>query len=433
MKIKISKYNITSMFIPIFNAIPSYFQFVGVAIVNIVCLVQIAANIRISRESKIRGNSFTMFLGAWLLWLFLMSFYHSDIMSAVVMGLYVLACVSITCVIKTEGEFYKAVDAVIYTGGVVGIFGIIESFSGFNVFSLLNTSGMALNYNPPRFGLTRIISSSGGAIEYCLYCMFILFLTFYRCINMNKNKQKKKILTIYCIIFINAVLTLSRSSLLCLIVGQMLLLYYSGLRTFFKTAFKIIIAAIIAGIVLSACFPTIANMIRQLFYMFLAIFNDDYESMISLSFGNDNLSAYGNRLDLYSWVIGDMKGHYLLGMGAGNRFQHAFTQKSGVYEYTVIKESIEVDYLSTLWRTGVIGMLLKILTCLSLLVKTFRSKRKRCANEMRLSYGRLCHVCVLCYMVAWFAVAQGTEFKAFITIIALYGVYIKLGRLQSSV
>lgn len=419
-KLKLTKTNMALIFFALFPIMPSYFQVVGIAVVNILCICEIIITIGHSNNRYVKVSIFGTAVVLWLLWLSFVSILHSDMMSAIVNVLYIGACAGVAKTLNSEEKINKAINVIILVASIVGFFGIIESLSGFNIFSLINTSGIRLNYNPPRFGLIRIISSQGNAIEYCLYCMFALFLTFYRYVNLNKGKEKRKVLICYWIIFMNAVLTLSRSALLCLFVGQILLLYFSGHKVFLKTILKVGILAVILGLFLYIVFPPFSNMLKQIIFMFLAIFNDSYETAISGAFGNDNLSAFGNRIDLYEWVIQDMKGNFLFGMGGSTKFNHPFTATSGIYEYTVIKESIEVDYLSTLWRTGVVGMLLKILAILSLLIKTYKSKKFDLRNESVLPFSRMCFLCVLCYIVAWFAIAQGTEFKMFISIVAIF-------------
>ena len=316
------------------------------------------------------------------------------------------------------------VDYMLYATGVISIFGIIEALTGFNVFSILNTSGVALNYNPPRFGRTRIISSSGHAIEYCSYCMMALALAFYRIVNMNKSNKRRCFILLYALIFANALLTLSRSALICLFICQVMLLYTSGFTFFLKTMFKTFIGILVIGTISSIFIPKVGQAFQTIVYMFFAIFNENYKILISNSFGTDNLSAFGNRFDLFGWVLNDMKGHYLLGMGPNTKFNHAFTEYSGIYSWTTIKSSIEVNYLNILWNYGIVTLGLELLCAFRIILNEL--KRGKNNVEKRLSFGKTCGILSICYMMIWLAIAQGTEYKMFITITALFFAYIRI-------
>lgn len=56
-----------------------------------------------------------------------------------------------------------------------------------------------------------------------------------------------------------------------------------------------------------------------------------------------------------------MKGHYFLGMGPNVEFNHAFTEYSGIYSWTTMKHSIEVNYLSILWNYGIVTLIFELI------------------------------------------------------------------------
>ena len=58
---------------------------------------------------------------------------------------------------------------------------------------------------------------------------------------------------IYCLAFVNAVLTLSRFSLICLLICQIAILYASGFNYFLKTMFKVLIGVVFT-IAFNKCF-----------------------------------------------------------------------------------------------------------------------------------------------------------------------------------
>ena len=424
---KIKYIDIACFFAILFPIMPSYFEMGGISIINILCVFVILLGLLGGVTRNIGCVSTDkIIICVWVLWETIICFFHGSIIGAVVNLLYIIAVIFVAKSINTFEKIDKIIDCIIYVAGIISIFGLIESLTGFNVFSLLNTSGLSLNYNPPRFGLTRIISSSGHAIEYCLYCMMCMTLTFYRIINMKKSKKKRMFVLIYCLVFVNAVLTLSRFSLICLLICQIAILYASGFNYFLKTMFKVLIGVVFTIALISVFVPEVRNAIQMILYMFLAIFSENYKTLIASSFGTDNLSAFGNRFDLYGWVWNDMKGHYFLGMGPNVEFNHAFTEYSGIYSWTTMKHSIEVNYLSILWNYGIVTLIFELICIIKIVMYELRSKRTK--FEGRLSFGKTCGILSICYIISWFSIAQGTEYKLFILITALFFSYRRLSK-----
>lgn len=424
---KIKYINIAYLFVILFPIMPSYFEIGGVAVINLLCVLIILSKISTGVHKTIKFDSIDkIFIFFWLLWETIVCFLHGSFTDAIIILLYIFAVIAVAGSIKTLDQFNRVIDYMLYTAGVISIFGLIESVTGFNIFSILNTSGTALNYNPPRFGLTRIISSSGHTIEYCSYCMMCLALAFYRIVNLKKSRKRNTFLLVYALIFSNALLTLSRSALICLMICQVLLLYASGFSNFLKTMLKVLIGIVIATSIISVVVPEVEKAIQEIVFMFLAIFSDNYKTLIASSFGNDNLSAFGNRFDLFGWVWNDMKGHYLLGIGPDKGFNHAFTEYSGGYSWTTVKNSIEVNYLNILWKYGIITLGLELACAVKIVIHEMKMKKNN--TEGKLSFGKTCGIVSICYLAIWLAIAQGTEYKMFIMITALFFVYIRITR-----
>lgn len=182
---KIKYIDIACFFAILFPIMPSYFEIGGISIINILCVFVILLGLLGGVTRNIGCVSTDkIIICVWVLWETIICFFHGSIIGAVVNLLYIIAVIFVAKSINTFEKIDKIIDCIIYVAGIISIFGLIESLTGFNVFSLLNTSGLSLNYNPPRFGLTRIISSSGHAIEYCLYCMM--------CMTLKANKLLSK-------------------------------------------------------------------------------------------------------------------------------------------------------------------------------------------------------------------------------------------------
>ena len=327
-------------------------------------------------------------------------------------------------VVNNRNRFVGVINTLVYASGFVSFWGLVEEVTHFNIFSLLNTRGAVLNYNSLRFGLLRIISFSSHAIAYCLYLTMMLCLIFYS-FQFCKNRKERMIKrVIYIIVLANAILTLSRSSLLVLIASQLVLLYFaSGLKKFIITAIKLTVVAGIAIAVLSMINSKVLNAVQMFFYMLLAVFNDNYSNSISAAFGNDNLSGIGNRLDLYSWVWQELKGYRIFGKGYGAEFSHRFTFMSGIYTAEDVKTSIEVQYLSTLYYFGIFGMISQLIAYLGTILLCLKDKMAKAYWEEKVSFSFVAIVALIACYIEFFAVSQGTDRELYILIVDLLIVY----------
>lgn len=61
-------------------------------------------------------------------------FFHGSIIGAVVNLLYIFAVIFVAKSINTFEKIDKIIDCIIYVAGIISIFGLIESLTGFNVF-----------------------------------------------------------------------------------------------------------------------------------------------------------------------------------------------------------------------------------------------------------------------------------------------------------
>jgi len=320
--------------------------------------------------------------------------------------------------IQTKERFFKILDLLIGTAAVVGIFGFIEEITRFNVFSLLNTVGSELNYNPLRLGILRIISFTSHAISYCTYCMLIFALLLYRVEHTEKEK-KKKYYVFGIIILANAFLTMSRIALVGIVIELLLFLFFSGRKQFLQKIFKYaVILLILLGV--SCIFSSgIRQNVRLMVYTVRAYFDESYAELLKDNGFTDNPRGLGNRVDLYGWVYEEVEDDIWFGVGAATKFEHVFLNAKG---YNQIKSSIEVEWLRTLYRYGIIGLIGEIIFMLALLIKSFRLKGD---PEEGIGFGKTVFSIVVAYTVVFFGVMQNQDVQAFSVIVILLLAYIQ--------
>ncbi len=423
------------LFIALFPILPTYFEFLNIPMYKGLTIFFILYMIIWYKKVDVKayaGKVAHVFKNINTLeWLILLSvgckalscLFNKEFVTAVWLVLLIAAGMLLVLYLDSCEKFNLAIDIIVYVAAIVGIFGILECISHFNVFSLLNNTGIELNYNPLRFGILRIISFSSHTIHYCLYCMFVLGLIFYMIINQTRGKRY---IVVYFIVIINAILTLSRSALLCLFASQIMLVYLSDKKNFWKKIKKIIQVLLLVIVPICVFIPSVRNAMLSFVGMFLVVVNEKYSSLISSSYGNDNMRGIGNRLDLYAWVLEEIKGHVFWGVGPWKAFEHLYYVEVDGVSVPIIKYGIEVNYLSTLYHYGFVALVLEVISYIYIIVCGFKEQKKLMKQERKLAFSFVVAILTLSYMVSWFAVGQGTEWNIYILIVCLYLSYRRL-------
>lgn len=426
-RIKISLYNLIQVLLIFFPILPFYFMVGNICVSNILIAVVglLGLCIIIRKHSLyVKIDGILLLLLIWIGIRFIAYELSKDFMEGIWFLFRTLICgIVVITGIRNRDNFLRAIYVLVYTSGIIACFGIIESITHFNVFSLINTAGTILNYNPLRFGLLRILSFTSQTIVYCIYCMFMASMAFYLLSIERKKVKKRLLLFIYFLLWVNGLLTLSRSVILAFVVSQLLLLYGCGYSKFIIRIFQIIFCGLICYIVLGFFIPQIKTIVENLIFMILAVFNDNYANTISSSFGSDNLKGIGNRFQLYSWVWDSLKGNLLWGMGSRTQFEYQYTAHYGVYYVPSTKTSIEVQYLYVLFHYGIVGLVSEVLAYIAVLWKCIKTNFKPALWEGKISFNFVCLVVFLVYFIAMFAVNQSSESRIFYVLVFLLLAY----------
>lgn len=422
----VNPYNLMCFLIAIFPILPYWFKIASVNVAYVICLIDCVLVFLLSgTKIPLYSNMAMTFIAQGIIIRIVQLLLAGNVKTLVFYFVTTVALlIAMLHVVNNRNRFIGIINTLVYASGFVSFWGLVEEVTHFNIFSLLNTRGAILNYNSLRFGLLRIISFSSHAIAYCLYLTMMLCLIFYSFQFCQSRKERIVKRMIYLMALANAILTLSRSSLLVLIASQLILLYFaSGLKKFIITAIKFIAVAGIVIAVLSVMNSKVLNAVQMFFYMFLAVFNDSYSDSISAAFGNDNLRGIGNRLDLYSWVWQELNGYRVFGKGYGAEFSHRFTFMSGIYTVEDVKTSIEVQYLSTLYYFGIFGMISQLIAYLGTILLCLKDKLAKAYWEENVSFSFVAIVALIACYLEFFAVSQGTDRELYVLIVNLLIVY----------
>ncbi|GAA6278304.1 hypothetical protein F180042I2_06870 [Enterocloster bolteae] len=325
--------------------------------------------------------------------------------------------------VKDKKVFFKLIDCVIYSGMIVCFLGIAEALTGFNIFySILNTVGAVANYNSARLGMVRIIGFTSHAISYAAYIMFLLSMVIYRIRQISSRRKKRSYSIVYITAVVNAVLTLSRSAIMAIILCQLLLLLKLGVQKTVKKVLVTICVTLALSLIIQIMVPDF-DFISQFFLMMIGVFNKSVSNIITDAVGA-NANGIGERLLLYKWVWDSMEGSMIVGHGGGTAFAYNYTISGDIWNLTHTKESIEVQYLYQLYHYGMIGMLSQIIMYISLLIagiKSYRKSKKSCEGKLTFDYVFLVTLAV--YFLLFFAVNQATERYIFNMFLYLFFAY----------
>ena len=427
LKSKKTDERIAMLFCFLYPILPVYASVFGINGRNLLCFIILLLTILFTRNYKVKiytPFSIVMIFAIWILGRFFQVMISKSIPEAIYfLFLTVVMYYCLSKLVRSVDDFLSCIKAVLYGGYFVSILGIFEEITHINLFSYMNRE-YELNYNPLRFGILRIIGFSQHTIVHGVYIMFCMSLCLYMWQFMKHLRKGKAFITVlYVLLSINLILTLSRSIIIITIISQLFILYLLGVRKFFRIIIKILLIGIPLLFLLSLIIPRVGDIIRAGVLMVAAIFDDRAAATISSAFGNDNLRGVGNRLDLYKWVLEKMPGRWLFGFGWNAEFSHSFTQSNGVYTWTQIKDSIEVQYLSTLYQYGLFGMITEILTFVSLLFVCMKRNMKKRTWEPIIGFNRIAFATFICYFLEMFAVNQSSDryiFYLFAMLLLIY-------------
>lgn len=428
MKIKFN--NVLLAFIFLYPITPWYIAFGPLNLVNIVALIFVilwAFGTKIQLASLSKTSAF---FWIYLVVYSLQAIFDTSITNA---GAYIVAqlivCLIFYSEVRKRDIHKEALKILAYAGGFLSITGLLEEITRVNIFHII--SGLPENsfYKEIRLGIYRIETSFSHPIVYCAYLCFIAGILIYLIEHEESLKKKRLFKVIYVLVLVNAILTMSRSTLLILILEQIILGYYTGFIRFSKKIIVGIAILIIFVVVSSALNLSFVVKLRDVWYMILAVFDDSYSSLFSASFGM-NQSGIGNRLDLFNWVAESVKGHELFGMGTTSEFTYSVhaVESTWSYAYTWTKTSIENEYLYNYYIHGVVGLIAFVSNIISTIIYSARTNSKRKNKDynkkkQRLSFPKLMTILLLGYAITLFSVRASDNVRLFNLLICMLFAY----------
>lgn len=316
-------------------------------------------------------------------------------------------------------DFRYCLKILVCTSGIIAVSGILEYIFEYNIFSLIENYSYSTatlgSIEYFRLGSIRIEQSFNHAISYATYIMFSIFLCMYA-IKVYKNMIYKVIL---CLLFLNLLLTKTRSVLLITLFG-LILVYMVNREKKHRTRKQVMMTGlVVSGLILAAILALLLSsglktMLQQYFLMLAALFNSDYRSMVS---GIDNPFIY--RFSLFTEVWNNLKHNRMFGLGveATDKMKIAFFNTE--YKVTLYNNSIDNTYLRELSKYGIVGMIGYSLFYLYFLMSGLKcmKKQKTCL------FYKYFFIIVLLYMIVLFTFPQMQEYRLFFVLISMFIAY----------
>ncbi|WOO38855.1 O-antigen ligase family protein [Anaerocolumna sp. AGMB13020] len=437
MRIKVNSKTILMGFLFLYPIVPWYISIGPLNLVNIISFLFVLWWFFYSRKINIPSKSTN--IGFWLYMIIYsaQAFYDTTILKAFAyFTAQLVVCIILCSEINRQRVFDQAMDALIYAGGFLCITGLFEEVTRFNIFHRISGLDNAYFYTEIRLGFYRIETSFSHPIVYCGYLCFIAGILLYQMTKAVQGSHKERLYkTVYLLVIINAVLTMSRSTLIVFVLEQVIILSMTGLVKFSKKALSGVLAGALLLALLSIFNFQAFEKIKNIWYMCIAVFDDRYSSLYTASFGL-NESGMGNRIDLFNWVSDAIKGHELLGMGTSQEFSYSVNATNAIWgtSYSWTKSSIENEYLYNYYIHGLLGLIsfcFCIIGSLLYVSKVYRMRRhfvrKESIGEKSLTFSGVMTVLLFGYAITLFFVRSSDNVRMFnVLMCLLFGYYSKL-------
>lgn len=350
---------------------------------------------------------------------FLMAFFRYLIAGRLASGLgylldTVFLMVLMTNLIRTQREFSKYIKCYCNFIGLYSILGVIECVTGFNIWNILTGSSQLVYV---RYALHRSYGSMTNFTNNAFFLLLSTVIVLWEIQNCKEIDRRKNII-VFILVNLNLFATLTRSAILLTLVFYLILLVRGGLLRFIKKHF-VPIFIITVGIILVFLFSNATrNVMSMLVNMFLAIIDEDAAMSIKSEFGG-NVGGVGNRFQLYDWVLESIKGKEVFGAGP-KMFTYNWVRGDGI---AMLKDSLENEYLSVLFRFGMVGLVLYLTMIFNFIVKIYRARRRldseisRIKRNMR--WDSLVAIITPIYYLGGFFYAYADDSRLFLILMCL--------------
>lgn len=257
-----------------------------------------------------------------------------------------LLIILIVWLLDDNKKVILALKSLVFASGIIGILGIIESFTGFNIFYLLTTTSREmLQSSYERLNLIRASGPFGHSVYFAVYCVSMLPFTLY----FYENTGRKIFFIIASINIISTLFSGSRGQILVLMIMIIYMLFKKKKIVSIKYIKKLIWIIPIFTII-SIFIPNILLNITNIIKATLGSIGLGIEVN---DFG-ENLNGVSSRLEQLSglyWLY--YNGGILFGFGS-NCHTRGLVRYLTEYGWS-IRKTFDVGYIAMIYQYGLIG------------------------------------------------------------------------------
>lgn len=324
-----------------------------------------------------------------------------------------VCCVSL----NTPNKIEKFLDMIILISMIMCVFGIIEYFTSYNIWSCVQNTVMNGMMGPESYwrnGEYRIEQAFGHCTPYSIYLVAVIGIINYKLYNTVKNKIWYFIGYLLCIV--NIYMTMSRASMLLVIIMQLIfILRFDSSKTHIRSAMILII-------ICSVVFVFIVTPVHVLFQ------NNKYFSFLFSIFDTKSMGSYNTteyRIALIAAIPKIVKGKQIFGLGLSG-IPTSFTMNiNGSVESHV---SIDNNYLWYYIRYGLFGVIGLLWYYIGGILLANRLKKLRCMINKtilkRTNYIAFLTIITIIYLISQISVAEITEYRIFVVLIGVGMAYV---------
>lgn len=343
-------------------------------------------------------------------WIYLLvyasfAFYAGKIMSGVawIISTFMVSIV-ITDIVKTEYDFQKIIQGFIIASLIIGILGIIESLSGQYLFQSARMEEWG-SQNYYRYGFLRCTSLFGHPINLGVFQAIAATLIFYLFLSKTITVKRKKLyIIIYIVDVLSMLLTVSRLPIVVFAICHVFLILKLGVRKTIRylcLGFLIFLASVFLMDTIGLdVFGMISDILPAI------------KELLGIENNKQNVVNFGNRMDLYGWVILAVGNNYLFGNGFNAEFAYKMTD-------WFTKTSIEVQYLYIYFKCGLVGLSFLILSYCSTIIFFWRRKNKKYKYENKVGFGYAVTIIICSYCASLFGVNESDLARMYSLIVSL--------------
>lgn len=409
--------NVLAFFLMLYPVLPSNYYISVFSYANISGICIVLAYVLGSRSVKV----INIFKYNFLFWLYLVVYaLFAMITSSFVNGFAwivseILVSIVIIGFVTSDKDIFRIMEGIIIVSLILSVIGIIESLSHVYLIQSALYEGWS---DSLRYGILRCAGPFGHPINFGFYQAIAALLAFYR-LNSGLDRKKEKIYRLaYALAIISMCLSVSRLAICFFVTAQIIMILLMGPRKVIK--YMCLIALAVSGALIALDALGVES------FKFVSDLLVSLGNLLGLDSGQQSSSGvvgFGNRFDLYAWVIHAVGKKWLFGLGVGAEFAYKMTD-------WFTKTSIEVHYLYIFYQCGVVGLCALVLSYIGNIVFFAKVRKYKLDTENKLSLGKVLLIIIVMYYICLFGIQETDLTRFHCELIALGIAYYRVCRNQ---